>query len=150
MKQLIYLSIVILISFSTSFASESIKYIVETDKSVATASADLEAAIKKHGFGIMKVHNLKETLKKKGYELENEAIVYEICNPKYASQVLKIDISMNMALPCRISIYTENGQTKIGMVKPSALLSAMSDSKELAEIADEVENILIKVIDETK
>ncbi len=72
-------------SFSTARASGDIKYIVESDKSVAEASKDLEAAIKDHGFGIMKIHNMKKTLKKKGFDLDNEAIVYEVCNPKYAS-----------------------------------------------------------------
>ena len=41
-------------------------YIVETDKSFDQASADLELAVKHHGFGVLYVHDLGTTLRSKG------------------------------------------------------------------------------------
>ena len=41
-------------------------YIVETDKSFHQASADLESAVKRHGFGVLHVHDLGTTLRSKG------------------------------------------------------------------------------------
>jgi uncharacterized protein (DUF302 family) len=126
------------------------QYVVETNKSVEQASTDLEAAVKKHDFGVLHVHNLRETLKKKGFDLPNECRILEICNPQQAISVLKEDMSMNMALPCRISVYEEGGKTKIGMIKPTSLLATLSQSKGLIGIAQEVERKTIQMIEEAK
>lgn len=126
------------------------QYVVETNKSVEQASTDLEAAVKKHDFGVLYVHNLRETLKKKGFDLPNECRILEICNPQQAISVLTEDMKMNMALPCRISVYEEGGKTKIGMIKPTTLLASLSQSKVLMSIAEEVERKTIQMIEEAK
>ena len=59
-------------------------------------------------------------------------------------------MSMNMALPCRISVYSEGGLTKIGMVSSKAMLAALSDSEELLEAAEEVEKATLKMIEEAR
>ena len=41
-------------------------YIIETSKSFAQASADLESAVKRHGFGVLHVHDLGTALRNKG------------------------------------------------------------------------------------
>jgi len=126
------------------------KYIVKTTKSVDQAVAAVEAAAKDHAFGVLHIHNLQQTMKKKGVDLENECQVLEICNPHKAHAVLSADMSLNMALPCRISVYTENGQTKIGMIKPKAMLAAISDAPELMKVAEEVEDATIAIIEQAK
>ena len=126
------------------------QYVVETSKSVEQASTDLEAAVKKHNFGVLHVHNLRETLKNKGFDLPNECRILEICNPQQAISVLTEDMGMNMALPCRISVYEEGGKTKIGMIKPTTLLASLSQSEVLMGIAEEVERKTIQMIEEAK
>ena len=59
-------------------------------------------------------------------------------------------MSLNMALPCRISVWEENGQVKIGTLRPTELLSVLSDAEELKAVAEEVENTIKTIIDETK
>ena len=124
------------------------KYIVETDKNVAQAVEDLQASVQNHKFGILHIHNLQETLKKKGVDFDKECQILEICNPHRAKEVLSEDMDMNMALPCRVSVYSDGEKTKIGMIKPAAMLKTLSDSSALAQIADEVEEEIIKMIDE--
>ncbi len=126
------------------------KYIVESRKSVSQAAADLEEAVKRNGFGVLHVYDLKETLKGKGVDLPNECRILEVCNPQRAKEVLISDMSMNMALPCRISVYSEAGTTKIGMIRPKALLEMMSDSPELIAVATEVEEATVRMIDEAQ
>ncbi len=126
------------------------KYIVKTEKSVDQAVIDLQQAVKDNGFGVLHIHNLKETLNKKGVEFSNECQILEVCNPNKAKEVLTADMSMNMALPCRISVYEENGETKIGMIRPKALLAGLSDSKSLANVAEEVEKISIEIIEQAR
>ena len=97
-------------------------YVTETTKDVVTAARDLEAAVKRNKFGVLHVHDLQRTLKEKGVDFPNACRILEVCNPHRATQVLAADMSVNMALPCRISVYQEGGKTKIGMIRPTALL----------------------------
>ena len=123
-------------------------YIVETKKSFDQAAIDLEAAVKRNGFGVLHVHDLGGTLRMKGIEFEEQCKVFEICNPGQAAKVMAIDMRLNMALPCRISVFTQNGKTKIGLIKPVETLSSLSQDADLLQIAHEVENTTIQMVDE--
>jgi uncharacterized protein (DUF302 family) len=125
-------------------------YIVETTKSFDQASADLEVAVKRHGFGVLYVHDLGATLRSKGIVFDKQCKVFEVCNPVQAAKVLSTDMRLNMALPCRISVFTENGQTRIGLIKPVQMLSALSQDAGLAQIAKDVEDKTIRMVDEAK
>ena len=126
------------------------KYVVTSSKSVQQASVDLETAVKQHGFGVLHTYDLKQTLASKGVELPHECRILDVCNPRQAARVLSADMSMNMALPCRISVYEEGGQTRIGMVRPTALLAGLSESPSLREVAEDVEQATIRMIDDAK
>ena len=126
------------------------KYIVESDKTVEQACTDLEAAVKDHQFGVLHVHDLQATLHNKGIDFANACKVFEVCNPKKANAVLTEDMSLNMALPCRISVWSENGKTHLGMISPKQMLALLSDSPELAKIADEVEQITTEIIQQAR
>ncbi len=125
-------------------------YIVDSEKSFVVAAADFEKAIKKHSFGLMHVHDLASTLRSKDILFDEECKVFEICNPIQASKVLSIDIRLNMALPCRISIFTSTGKLKIGLIKPVEMLTALSKDVALIEVAKEVEEQMMQIIDEAK
>ena len=125
-------------------------YIVETDKPFDQASADLESAVKRHGFGVLHVHDLGTTLRSKGITFDEQCKVFEFCNPRQAAKVLSTDMRLNMALPCRISVFTEKGKTKIGLIKPAQMLSELSQDAALAQIAKEVEEQTIQMVDEAK
>lgn len=125
-------------------------YIVETNKSFDQAAIDLESAVKRHGFGVLHIHDLGVTLRSKGQAFDEECKVLEVCNPGQAAKVMAIDMRLNMALPCRISVYTEKGKTKIGLIKPMQMLSALSQDAALIQVAKEVEDITIQMIDEAK
>jgi len=125
-------------------------YIVETEKTFDEAAADLDSAVKHHGFGVLHVHDLGSTLRSKGIAFEEDCKVFEVCNPAQAAKVLSTDMRLNMALPCRISVFTDNGHTKIGLIKPAQMLSALSDEESLVEVSEEVEAKTIQMIDEAK
>jgi uncharacterized protein (DUF302 family) len=125
-------------------------YIVETEKSFEDASVDLESAVKGHDFGVLHVHDLGSTLRSKGIDFDEQCKVFEVCNPVQAAKVLSTDMRLNMALPCRISVFTEKGKTKIGLIKPVPMLSALSQEAELVRVSEEVETQIIKMVDEAK
>jgi uncharacterized protein (DUF302 family) len=55
-----------------------------------------------------------------------------------------------MALPCRISVFTEKGRTKIGLIKPVQMLSSLSKDAALLEVAKQVEDKTIQMVDDAK
>jgi uncharacterized protein (DUF302 family) len=124
-------------------------YVRDTSKSVEQAASDVEAAVKEHGFGVLHTYDFKATLHAKGFDLPNECRVLEVCNPKQASEILRSDMAMNMALPCRISVYEDGGQTKIGMIQPTTLLKLISEAPELTAAAEEVERAVAAIIEES-
>ncbi len=113
--------------------------IVETTLSFEQACNALEAAIPKHGFGLLGSHDLGTTLRNKGIAFAEQCRIVEVCQPHHAARVLSSDMRLNMALPCRLSVYTEAGQTRIGMISPLAMLSALSSDPALQAVAADVE-----------
>jgi len=118
-----------------------------TDKTVSDTAAALEAAVLAHHFGVMQVHNLKETMMKKGVEFARECLIFEVCQPQQAKKVLDENMSVSTALPCRISIYEEGGQTILATLKPTTLL-AMFNTPQLAGVAQEVEATIIAIMED--
>lgn len=125
-------------------------YKILTNKDFETATSDLEKCVIDGGFGVLHIHNIGNTLRSKGVEFAENCNVLEVCNPKIAAQVMAQDMQLNMALPCRISVYTQNGDTFIGMIKPEKMLSSLSDNDKLKTIALGVEQTLMQMIDNAK
>ena len=120
---------------------------LSTDKTVSETAADLQAAVQANHFGVMQVHNLKETMRKKGVEFARECLIFEVCQPQQAKKVLDQNMSVSTALPCRISIYEEGGKTILATLKPTTLL-AMFNTPQLKGVAQEVEDTLVKIMKE--
>lgn len=126
------------------------RYDVITTKTAAQAVEDVQTVAKQHGFGTLHVYNLKETLTGKGFPQTQECYILEVCNPAQADKVLDLDRRMNVALPCRISVYEHDDHIWIGMVRPGAMLQMLSQQSELAKIAEEVETVMVRIIDGAK
>jgi len=120
---------------------------LSTDKKVNETAAALQAAVLANHFGVMQVHNLKETMNKKGVEFARECLIFEVCQPQQAKKVLDQNMSVSTALPCRISIYEEGGKTILATLKPTTLL-AMFNTPQLKGVAQEVEDTIVKIMKE--
>ena len=125
-------------------------YVVESSKTFEQAVTDLEAAVQRNGFGVLHIHDLGNTLRGKGIAFTEQCKVFEVCNPGQAGKVLAADMRLNMALPCRISVYTEQGKTRIGMIMPVPMLAALSQDATLVQVAQEVEAKTKKMMDEAR
>jgi len=93
-------------------------HVVQTDKSVEQAAADLAVAVEKHGFGVLHTYDLRATMKEKGVDFPYACRILEVCNPHRAADVLTADMQICLALPCRICVFEEDGKTKIGTLRP--------------------------------
>jgi len=123
--------------------------IVETEKTVEQATASAVEAVKRHGFGVLTVYDLQAKMAEKGVAFPEEVRILEVCNPRYAAEVLKNDITMAVALPCRIAVYSEAGRTKIGTLRPTALLANFPNSAASEPVARKVEEELLAMIRES-
>jgi uncharacterized protein (DUF302 family) len=120
---------------------------ISTDKTVSEAAVALQTAVQANHFGVMQVHNLKETMAKKGVEFAHECMIFEVCQPQQAKKVLDQNMSVSTALPCRISVYEEGDKTILATLKPTTLL-AMFNAPQLEGVAKEVENTIVKIMKE--
>ena len=111
--------------------------------------ARLPAIAAQHKFGVLGVHDLKEKMNSKGVPFDRACSVFEVCNPQQAQRILSADIGVSAALPCRISAYSEGGETVLTTIDPSALLALFApDQKGGEQIADEVRTELIAIMEE--
>ena len=96
-------------------------------------------------FGILWELDLKDKINSKGIEFENNYLIFEICNPQMAKEILDIDLDIGVFLPCKVVVYSENNETVIGMAKPTMLVDLVDTSAR--KIAVDLENQLKEVID---
>jgi uncharacterized protein (DUF302 family) len=108
--------------------------------------AKIEEAAAANQFGVLGIHDLKQKLNTKGLDFGPECRVLEVCNPSKAKTVLEADMSISNALPCRISVYEEQGTVKVSTLKPTQLLGLFG-RPELEPVAKEVEEIMFRIID---
>ncbi|MBP1930867.1 DUF302 domain-containing protein [Ammoniphilus resinae] len=126
-------------------------YTVTTDKSINEAIQSLEQKLKENKFGILWQLDLPAKLQEKGVTSYTSPYhILEVCNPKEAARVLNQNELVGYFLPCKITVYqSKDGQTKIGLPKPSAMINLLDD-QELQSIAQEIEATLINVLEQSK
>ena len=120
---------------------------LSTDKTVSETANAVQAAVQAHDFGVMHVHDLRDTMMKKGVDFARECLIVEVCQPQQAQKVLDANMSVSTALPCRISIYEESGKTMMATLKPTTLL-AMFKAPQLEGVAQEVEDTILNIMKE--
>lgn len=124
-----------------TYSKHSLRSSDEVDKRLREAAA-------RHKFGILHVHDLRQTLESKGIQLDSECKVYDVCNPQAASKALHAEMRVSTVLPCRISIFSENQGCTIATVKPTALLEA-TGLEGVATLAQEIEREILAIVDES-
>ncbi len=124
------------------------QYIEITNKTIQEVVDTLKEVAPKYKFGVQHVHTIKETLKSKGVNLKEDCQVVDICNPQVANDFLSVDMSISSIMPCKIAVYTQDGETFIAM---NSLVQLVDDlNPDLIEIAQKAQEELLKIIDEVK
>lgn len=120
-------------------------YVKDARGTVHEVGDKLAAAVAANNFGVLGTHDLRQKMADKGIEFHGQCLIFEVCNPTQAKQVLEADPSISTVLPCRISVYEDGGTVKIGMLKPTALLAMFGDP-ELAAVAKGIEDTMTRII----
>lgn len=121
---------------------------VQTKKSLEAIGEALAAAAARHSFGVIAVHDLKETMAKKGVTLDMDCRIFEVCNPGQAKRVLEADGAISTALPCRISVYGRPGNYTLATMRPTEMMKGFG-AAEIEPVAAEVERVLLAMMAES-
>lgn len=120
-------------------------YQLETSKAMADIEQALQASAAANKFGVIAIHDLKETMAKKGVELAMDCRIFEVCNPQQAKRVLESDGAISTALPCRISVYGSEGKYTIATMLPTEMMRAFG-RPEIEDVAKEVEDVIVRMM----
>lgn len=121
---------------------------VTSDKKFENAVAAVEQKAAENGFRVLHTHDVAATLTDKGFPCEPLKIV-EICNARYASQVLARDVKISLMLPCPISVYVAEGKTHISTMLPTSIIEFFPHAG-IEELATAVEQIVVQIVEQAR
>lgn len=128
--------------------AEPFDYTVETSRPWEEAVAAVEEAAARHGFRVLYTHDVAADLAEKGFPRDPLKIV-EICNARYASEVLAQDVKAALMLPCPIVVYREGGVTRLSTLLPEAMLRFYPQAG-LEAVARKVQEAVLAIVNEAK
>lgn len=98
------------------------------------------------GFGVLTEIDVKATLKKKLDKDFKKYVILGACNPPYAYKALSSENDIGLLLPCNVIVYeNEDGTSTVSAIDPIVAMN-MVENEALAEIAKEVRQKLVNVI----
>ncbi len=89
---------------------------------------------------------LSETLAAKGQPIAARCAILKICNAKVASQMLKRDLTLSLALPCRVALFEVADGARLGTIAPTTILSGFEVEPDIKAAAAEVEHTLRQIM----
>lgn len=97
------------------------------------------------GFGVLTSIDLQETLKRKLNVDFKRYTILGACNPHFAHKALQAEEEIGLLLPCNVIVFEKNGHTGVSAFNPM-VMAEMTENKAVAELANEVEKRLHRVI----
>ena len=126
---------------------DQILYRLESDKPFDAVVANIEKQVPENKFRVLAIHDVQQTLKEKGIDREPLKII-EVCNASFANEALSKSINVALFMPCKYTVYPENGKTVVNLGRPSMIAQMMPNSG-LDDLANNVEKQLIKIMEES-
>jgi uncharacterized protein (DUF302 family) len=129
----------------TDTTSTTLGLTVRVNKNFDDALAQVTAALKVEGFGVLTEIDVKETLKKK---LDVDFRPYKIlgaCNPPLAYRALSTVPEVGLLLPCNVTVsYVEDKLTEVAIIDPISMLGFVQHP-DLEPVAEEARARLDRV-----
>ncbi|WP_417325390.1 DUF302 domain-containing protein [Halarcobacter sp.] len=122
------------------------QYIKDSSKSVQEVVDTICEKASNYKFGVLHIHNVKETLNSKGVEFDDECQILDVCNPGVAKEFLTVNRNLSSIMPCKISVYSKDGQTSVVMNPVEDLARPIEES--VLPLAKTTQETLYKLIDE--
>ena len=100
-------------------------YTVIVPESRDTVKKEFESKVREVGFTLFNTYNFPRILQDKGCAVKKEIIIFELCSPPGAQQELFHLPELSAYLPCRISLYEEDGLTKLTTIGLEDIVSVV-------------------------
>lgn len=123
---------------------DNFDYTVASSKDFDSTVADLQTEIEKNGMRVLYIHDVQATLAQKGLARDPFKMI-EFCKADYAHTLLEIDPRVSVFLPCKISVYIQDGKIHMSVLDFDHVAALFSD-KFIRDILSEINKILRKVI----
>lgn len=101
----------------------------------------VETELKKDGFGILTIIDVKDKFKEKLNIDFPRYTILGACNPKLAHQAITAEWNIGLLLPCNVIIYEKNESVYVGIIRPTQAM-AMIENDALRTNAEHVETLL--------
>ena len=121
-------------------------YKKQLNVSFQKAIESVREALKKEGFGVLTEIDVQTTLKAKLDVDIDRYTILGACNPPFAYKALQAEQDIGLLLPCNVIVYESEGKSYVSAILPTVAMNKV-DNKELAPIAEEVEEKLKAAID---
>ncbi len=116
------------------------------DVSLSEAEDRARSALGAEGFGILTEIDVQATLKRK---IDVDRPAYKIlgaCHPALANRALNAEEEIGLLLPCNVVVYEAEAGTIVEALDPG-IMSSVTDSPEMAEIATEAREKLTRAME---
>ena len=106
-------------------------YKIVSNKSIEQIIEKVPAACEEKKFALLQTYVYHEIVESKGFPIERKVYIYEVCQAKVAASMLTDYPHFSIFMPCRISIYEDNGRVVISTMNMEIMLNAVRSNKEL-------------------
>ena len=117
------------------------------DAPYAEAVERVRAALQKQGFGVLTEIDVAATLKAKLDRDLEPYVILGACNPHLAAQALDGERSIGLLLPCNVVVRADGDGSLVEVLDPHVMVQ-LTDSPEVARVADEAARLLGNVVEE--
>ena len=126
---------------------EQMAYSLTSDKPFADVVANIENQTAEHKFRVLAVHDVQKTLEEKGLT-HGPLKIIEVCNATFAHEALSKHIGVAMFMPCKYSVYEQDGKTVVTLGRPMMISQMMPDAG-LEDLAGRAEATLKSIMEKS-
>lgn len=111
----------------------------------------IEMASQERNMNIVGKLDIQEGMKGRGFEAKDTYLIYEVCNLGMGADIIKAAPEFGIFAPCKIVIYSRNGQLKLLTYRPTYALTHLKNyPEETRKVAQQIENDIIYVMSKAK
>jgi uncharacterized protein (DUF302 family) len=122
-------------------------YKKQTQHTIGKIQEMLPIAAKEEGFGVLKQYHFKDILQEKGFPIDEDITVFELCNPSAAQEALSSHPEVAVFLPCRIALYKEQSNIMISTIGIEEMIQGFELDDTFKAYMEETYSRLIALIE---